>query len=80
MTFTPFTNRINIQLGNGAYMEAHGSGRINTSAGSFEDVFYVPNLETNLFSIKSVALKNIVVQYCANGVKFIKNNSVVLQV
>lgn len=59
-------------------MQVMGYGRILTNAGIIEDVYYVPKLVTNLFSIRSVTRQKIVVVYTEHDVKFIKDNKILL--
>lgn len=70
---------MNVRLGDGNCMHAHGHGQIRTNAGIIENVFYVPSLVTNLFSIRAATRQNIVVQYTMDDVKLIKNDVIVLR-
>lgn len=78
-SYKPFDNKVGVQIGHGSSMLAAGYGRIETSVGNFENVFYVPQLVTNLFSIRSATQQGIVVQYSMNDVKFIKDGLIVLR-
>lgn len=58
---------------------ASGWGRIDSTVGPIENVYHVPKLVTNLFSIRSATQQNLVVQYSKTDVKFMKDHSTVLQ-
>lgn len=74
-----FTSRLKIQLGNGNCMYALGVGHMKSDKGDIHSVYYVPELVTNLFSIRSATRRGIVVQYTTSSVKFFKGDTVVLQ-
>lgn len=61
-TYAPFPQNKEIQLGNGSRMAALGIGSIRTNAGVVEEVYYVPDSITNLFSIRAATQHGIVVQ------------------
>lgn len=79
LSFNRSEKDVNVRLGDGSCMPAHGYGQIHTDAGIIEDVYYIPNMVTNLFSIQAATRKNIIVKYSMNEVTFVKNNTVVLK-
>lgn len=72
-------NPRNIHLGNDEIIQAFGYGNIQTSAGWIMDVYFVPKISLNLFSIASVTSKGFQVRYDEDTVKFFKGNELFLE-
>ena len=65
--FEKFDNTVKIEIGDGTYMDAYGKGKIKVEtfvdgkwvACTMNDALYVPGMNRNLFSIRSVAKRGI---------------------
>lgn len=77
--YYPLEKAESIRLGNDELIEAIGIGDIKTTHGTLQDVYYVPKMGANLFSIVAATQKGCQAQYDEQAVWLIKDEEIVLR-
>lgn len=72
-TFHKFNKPIQIQCGNGGYLQALGSGKIRTLQGDICDVFFVPGIAANLFSINAAMHQGLSTLLTKDSIKIFRD-------